>query len=284
MIVRIDDFGDAVGPQKHRLLQMEYRWFTATLVEDNHERLVGLIPSLNSLQQGQGKYPGITLPKKRGKSTKRWFPQKKAEARKIWNKHEFYSQIWKIEKDQTRIILIVGALNNFLADILIQERPDTYQTLTPLPPGNFELSSNSPFAIACTNIVASKKHVLLAIGPDLLSSFLNLNLNPIVIVTYPVGLRTGGDVDPTSSSDGLLDASQLDQAQTTANQIRNEFGIFISGVASGSNLGEIYYQVCVLINENSYKKIDWCDMEPERKPFALSESYDFLDSFNKKSC
>ena len=198
----------------------------------------------------------------------------------------FPIQIWKTEIDETRVILIVGVLNNLLVEMFIREYPDTYQTLLTLPPGVLELGNNSLFSTACMNIIASKKHVLIAIGPELLQSF--IGLNPIVIVTYPVGVRTGSDMEAKSlsTSDGLLDASQLEQGQITANQIRNDFGIDISGIASGTNLGEIFYQVHSIINDNSYKKIIWSDKAPERKSKGfgpLSESSDLLETLTKVS-
>lgn len=171
-----------------------------------------------------------------------------------------------------------------LVDILIRERPDTYQTLIVLPPGEFDFSNDSPFANACRNILSSKRHVLLAIEPELLSAFFPRNTNStvlshIVIAINPTGVHTGGDADDVSGIDGLLDPTQLEQAQQIAIQVRNDFPLHISGVASGSNLGEIYYEVCSLISENSCKKIIWNEAEPERKHniFTLSESYDCLE-------
>ena len=167
-----------------------------------------------------------------------------------------------------------------LVDILLCERPDTYQTLITLPPGEFDFSNNSPFVNACRDILSSKRHVLLAIGPELLSAFFPTVLSCIVIAINPTGVHTSGDIDAASGIDGLLDPSQLEQAQQITNQVRNDFPLHISGVASGSNLGEIYYEVCSLISENSCKKIIWSEEEPERKhnTFTLSESYDCLDS------
>ena len=179
----------------------------------------------------------------------------------------------------------MGLLNNLLIDMLIREYPDTYQTL-PLPPGNLELNNQSPFAHACIKIIESKRHVVLSIGSELLESF--VKFDPIVILTCPHGVCSGGDYEPTglSTSDGLLEYFQLEQAENTVNQIRNDFGPFISGIASGSNLGEIYYQVCTLINNNSYKRIDWSEIKPERQRSGfgpLSQSSDLLDSLAKYS-
>ena len=196
-------------------------------------------------------------------------------------------QIWKTEIDETRIILLAGVLNSLLVEMFINEYPDTYQTLVTLPPGYLEGSNNSFFAKACMNIIASKKHVLIAIGPELIPTF--KELSPIIIVTYPVGVRTGSDMNPKclSTSEGLLTASQLEEGQITANQIRNEFGIHISGIASGTNLGEMYYQVYSIIHANSFKKIVWSETAPEKrsKGFGpLSESSDLLETLGKVSC
>ena len=171
--------------------------------------------------------------------------------------------------------------------MFIHEYPDTYQTLLTLPPGVLEVGNNSIFSTACKNIIASKKHVLIAIVPELIPSF--LDLNPIVVVTYPVGVRAGSDTDarPLSASDGLLTAFQLDEGQISANQIRNEFGIHISGIASGTNLGEMFYQVYSIIDASSFKKIVWSDKPPERisKGFGpLSQSSDLLETLSKVSC
>ena len=131
--------------------------------------------------------------------------------------------------------------------------------------------------------------MLLAIGPELLHAFFPHNtystvLSHIVITINPIAVHTGGDTEAPSGIDGLLDPSQLDQAQQIVNQARNDFPLHISGVASGSNLGEIYYEVCSLISENSCKKITWSETEPERKhTFTLSQSYDCLEYDGRKS-
>ena len=210
------------------------------------------------------------------------------------NATPFYTHVEKREVEVRRPVILLGPLKDHLNDMLVQEYSTAYAGCVPhtsrpqrqneehgvdyyfvsaetmeqliaedsfIEAGHFNQNLYGTTARAVRDVLDAQRHCILSVSPQSIPRLEQAGLSPIVILLHP------------NSANALLELPEYQDTRYTqlddfsrqlelSNQINEEYGDQLTGVAKGDNIGEILYSVTNIINANSYK-IEWIPVKFE---------------------